>query len=293
VKTWHSSEKVPIKRKRGSRYTKKEILRVYANHPLRLKTILRRIIVSRQTLQGLTEYDLAFDRSTQLTDQNHIGGAQFSKQLARRAGVSNESKVLDLGCGLGGPARILAATFGCAVHGIDLSPNRCRDAMRLTELVGLSHLVTFECGDSENIRVPRNAFDVLWGQSAWVHIAAKPRFFRRWAMALNANGRLAAEDAFLLRAPSDIPEKALLGKLERQWKAYLDPVADWQRLLSENLFKVTAVEDLTTSMKVHFRNLIAAAAGLRIPREEAASWRNALSAAELGLLGYFRIIARR
>src|ERR1700692_1660167 len=104
------------------RYTKREVLHVYERHPLQQRTILRRIRATRGTLIGLRETDLAVDDATELTDQNHIGGVKFVKELACAAGINSETKVPDLGCGLGGSARVLAAEFGCRVHGIDLSP---------------------------------------------------------------------------------------------------------------------------------------------------------------------------
>src|ERR1700680_1379794 len=129
------------------RYPKREVLRIYSRHPIQEKTLLRRVRATRGTLVGLIETDLAVDDVTELTDQNHVGGVTFVKELACRVGIDSETKVLDLGCGLGGSARVLATVFGCHVHGIDFSPKRYREALRLTKLVGLSELVTFECSD--------------------------------------------------------------------------------------------------------------------------------------------------
>src|SRR5580700_10209037 len=55
-------------------------------------------------------------------DQFHTRGILATAELAGAAGLEPSSRVLDLGCGIGGPARYLAATFGCKVTGVDLSP---------------------------------------------------------------------------------------------------------------------------------------------------------------------------
>ena len=105
--------------------------------------------------------DLAEDPFTEITDQNHIGGVKFVRDLAQKADVEPATDVLDLGCGLGGSARCLAHFFGCRVHGVDLSVERYREARQLTKLVNLDHLVTLQCGDLLRIALPRRRFDIL------------------------------------------------------------------------------------------------------------------------------------
>lgn len=200
------------------KFAKAEILRVYENHPLSLESILDRLRARGANLSALTEADLAIDKAKELTDQNHVGGLDFVRQLAASAGVSRNNSVLDLGCGLGGSARALAWLFGCRVHGIDFSAKRCRHARLLNQLVGLNHLVSIQCGDviadSNEIgigvriapeyavmtaRLPREQFDVIWGQSAWCHIADRTSLMKRWSKAMKRRGRMAIEDAVLLK----------------------------------------------------------------------------------------------
>src|SRR5215831_15095244 len=107
------------------------MLELYKTHPLRAETILARIAATRGIADKLTENDLAIDPETAVTDQNHIGGFDAVRELAAVAGVDKETRIVDLGCGLGGPARVLAALFGCTVHGIDISPQRCTEAVDL------------------------------------------------------------------------------------------------------------------------------------------------------------------
>src|SRR5262249_2917383 len=152
---------------------------LYRKHPLRRQSILKRIVAQRGTLAGMTEMDLAEDPFTEITDQNHVGGVKFVPDLAKKAGVGPATEVLDLGCGLGGSARCLAYFFGCRVHGMDLSAERCREARQLTKLVGLDHLVTLQCGDVLRIVLPKRQFDVLWCQSASGHIEDKNRLVKK------------------------------------------------------------------------------------------------------------------
>ena len=67
--------------------------------------------------------------------------------------------MLDLGCGIGGPARYLAATFGCKVTGIDLSPAFIDAAAYLTARCGLSDRVSFQVGDAQNLPFDDASFE--------------------------------------------------------------------------------------------------------------------------------------
>jgi SAM-dependent methyltransferase len=71
-------------------------------------------------------------------DQFHTRGILATADLARAAGIDPSTRALDLGCGIGGPARYLAETFGCKVTGVDLSPSFIDAATWLTARCGLS-----------------------------------------------------------------------------------------------------------------------------------------------------------
>ena len=103
----------------------------------------------KQALQaaGLDKPDLDWSELAPL-DQFHLLGLAATRELAARLDIETGAAVLDVGCGLGGPARYLAATYGCRVTGIDLSQSFVDVARMLTERVGLSSLVAFRRADA-------------------------------------------------------------------------------------------------------------------------------------------------
>jgi SAM-dependent methyltransferase len=282
-----------------ARFTRDEIEEIYHSHPLRKDTILQRVLQQKGTLAGLSEQDLAEDPWTEISDQNHIGGLAFTRELAERAGLGSASRVLDLGCGLGGSARCLAWLFGCHVLGLDISAERIVQARELTELLGLQNLVTFECVDLMTADLPSNRFDVLWGQSAWVHIADKLGFLRKWGPALDPKGCLAFEDVFLMRLSAGKLEEKLVAELENHWKSHLvglDGPAGWNRILADCGFATTFSQDCSEHLRSHFLKLqlgASRAEALPVNQLEQESWRLALEAVDAGLIGYFRIVAAR
>src|SRR5260370_13886864 len=76
-------------------------------------------------------------------DQFHTGGLAATTELARLAGITADMSVLDVGSGVGGPARFLAATYGCRVTGVDLSEPFVDAARYLTERTGQGGEVSF------------------------------------------------------------------------------------------------------------------------------------------------------
>jgi ubiquinone/menaquinone biosynthesis C-methylase UbiE len=85
--------------------------------------------------------------------------------------------VLDVGCGLGGPARFLAATYGCHVTGIDLSQPFIEAARMLTERSGLADRVTFLQTNALELPFADAFFDHAWTQHAAMNIADRVGFY--------------------------------------------------------------------------------------------------------------------
>lgn len=276
--------------------TTREIQDLYRAHPLSQQAILNRIVNQKGTIASLTEMDLAEDSSTEITDQNHIGGTNFVKELAHHAGIRQTTVVLDLGCGLGGSARYLAYLFGCRVHGIDLSKERYQAARYLTKLVRLDHRVTFEFGDVLKMRRSRRRFDVLWGQSAWVHIKDKERLVNKWSKSLKPGGRIALEEAYLRHLPIQVKEMQNLSELADHWKSYLVTLDTWKGILLSESFKISYTADNSAELSKLYRKLIRLARTrvlTDIPTSEQKAWQLAIELVGAGIVGYFRLVATK
>ena len=269
---------------------------IYASHPLRAETILARLERSGADLTGLTELQLAVDPETELTDQNHSGGMQSVLELALASGITASSTVVDIGCGLGGSARVLAAEFGCHVIGIERDSARCRDARRLTTLVKLDHLVSIRQEDALAGEVTLRGCDVLWGQDAWIHFPSPADFLARWIPALGPRGRVAMADAFLIRRPTSPDDEKLVANLEESWGAHLTPVDDWRCALETQACRVVHLRDVTARATADFSSLLTASASWpegTAPDAERQGWARALEAFTRGVIGSFRLVASR
>ena len=98
--------------------------------------------------------------------------------LARVAAITADDSVLDVGGGIGGPARQLAHRYGCRVTVLDLTAEYCAVGERLTAWTHLADQVSFVCGNALAMPFPDGSFDVVWTQHASMNIADKAGLYR-------------------------------------------------------------------------------------------------------------------
>ncbi len=91
--------------------------------------------------------------------------------------LNARSHVLDIGSGLGGPARTLAETYGCRVTGIDLTQAFCDAATAMSNWVGLGSRVSFKQGDATNLPFENQTFDAAMTIHVAMNIAAKDKMY--------------------------------------------------------------------------------------------------------------------
>ena len=124
-------------------------------------------------------------------DHFHTLGKQATIELATLARVATGTRVLDVGGGLGGPARMLAAEYGCEVAVLDLTEVYCRIGELLTERAGLTDRVSFRQGDALNLPFEDASFDLVWTQHCTKNLEDKARLYRELARVLRPEGALA------------------------------------------------------------------------------------------------------
>lgn len=149
------------------------------------KDILEKLERAGKDVDALTREDIAS------FDEFHIRGLDATRELADLAEIGSNARVLDIGCGVGGPARTLAAEVGCSVVGLDLVEEYCWAADLFTDLVGLSEHVSFHQGNAVDLPFEDEQFDVVWFEHTLMNVADKGRVFEEAARVLRPGGTLA------------------------------------------------------------------------------------------------------
>jgi SAM-dependent methyltransferase len=130
-------------------------------------------------------------------DQFHTRGLPATAELARLAGLAADMSVLDVGAGIGGPARFLAETCGCQVTGVDLSEPFVDAARYLTERTGQNGRVSFRTASALELPFDDGSFDVVLLQHVAMNISDRSRLYREIRRVLKAGGRFAIFDVVL------------------------------------------------------------------------------------------------
>ena len=121
-------------------------------------------------------------------DELHIGGHNTTVPFLARLGLTPGQQVLDLGCGLGGPARAAAKGFGVTVTGVDLTGDFIRTGNALSQMTGLSDRVTLLQGSVLDLPLADDRFDAAYMIHVGMNIADKTRMMAQAARVLKPGG---------------------------------------------------------------------------------------------------------
>lgn len=126
-------------------------------------------------------------------DEFHIGGADATAALLARLDIGPGKDVLDIGCGIGGPARTIVRS-GARVTGIDLTPQFIEAARALSEMTGVGDRVRFEVGSATALPFADETFDLATLLHVGMNIPDKDGLFREAARVLRKGGVFAVYD---------------------------------------------------------------------------------------------------
>jgi len=189
-------------------------------------------------------------------DEFHTGGLAATREVVAALDPMAGDRVLDVGSGLGGPARLIAAQRECDVTGIDLTPEFVEVAERLTERTGLSDRVRFVCADALALPFEDGAFDAAITQHVAMNIADRARLYAEIRRVLRPGGRFALYDvvtgsagpltfpvpwardpetSFLLTAEETRTAVAAAGFEELSFADRTDPVVQGARFWARNV----------------------------------------------------------
>ena len=123
-------------------------------------------------------------------DHFHSRGIEATSDLADKVAIDTDDHILDLGAGMGGPARYVADRFGCRVTGIDLTQEFCDLAHDLSKLLNLEDKVAVRLGDVLVMPFEDASFDGAYSMNVSMNIEDKAAFYKEIMRVLKPGGWL-------------------------------------------------------------------------------------------------------
>ncbi|MCK9463327.1 MAG: methyltransferase domain-containing protein [Proteobacteria bacterium] len=219
-------------------------------------------------------------RDLAAADQLHVGGLESIIAFADWVGLRPGARLLDLGSGLGGPARFLASERGAEVTAVELSPALDAAAAELTARTGLADRVRHRCADIAAF-VAEEPFDVVWLEHAEMHVPDKRGLYAAARRALATGGRIVWHDwlagpkgpprypliwsadgaiSFLSDEGRFAADLAATGLEHRRFEPIADATAGWlarsRRAIGAALAKIEAAEAQDTERASRLRALL-------------------------------------
>jgi len=207
-------------------------------------------------LDSLTLEDLA------PVDHFHARGFPATVELADRLPIRAGQRILDIGCGLGGPARYIANRFQCNVIGLDITEPFVQAANKLTTLVRMQDKVQIELGDGQHLPYPDSAFDGAYTQHVTMNVADRPAFFAEACRVLKPGGFFGLTEHGL--GPEGNPHYPLPWSIDGSG-AYLVAPSATRTMLENAGFEDLVVEDTGAKYLAGYRAMLEKAAKGALP----------------------------
>jgi SAM-dependent methyltransferase len=207
-------------------------------------------------LDALTVQDLA------PVDHFHARGFPATVELGDRLSIKANHHILDIGCGLGGPARYFAHRFHCTVSGIDITKPFVEAANKLTQLLGMEDRVTIDYGDGHSLPYADGVFDGAYTQHVTMNVANRTQFFAEAYRVLKPGAFFALTEHGL--GPTGQPHYPLAWSEDGRG-AYLVSPAETRALLEAAGFVEIVVEDTGAKYLAAYKQAIDMAAQGALP----------------------------
>eukprot|EP00058_Branchiostoma_floridae_P014249 XP_002599737.1 hypothetical protein BRAFLDRAFT_131043 [Branchiostoma floridae] len=185
-------------------------------------------------------------------DSLHYHGVQAVDEAIQRFNIGKDTRVLDVGSGIGGPARYLAWKTGCHVTALELQHDHHVTGEVLTKRCNLSERVRHVCGDIMDIDLGHGSYDLVTSWLVFCHIPDKKKVSEQCLQHLKPGGKMLVEDLFALGDLSDVSED-----IRANYFDFIN-IQDYKQQISDAGFANVQVEDLTADWKAYVQERLKA-----------------------------------
>lgn len=206
-----------------------------------------------ETSQTYSQLGASLIETLYSDDYLSIGGKASTDLLVTQAGITRDTRILDVGSGLGGPALHLAETHGCSVTGLDIVETNVHESNKRAKARSLGHLVTFQLGDATAMPFEAAQFDLVMGQDAWCHVPDKDKLIEECTRVAIPGGTLAFTDWLQVGEMAADKRDVILAAITAPNLATPEGYRD---LLQKHGFTISRQEDISATFIDQYRDII-------------------------------------
>ncbi len=183
-------------------------------------------------------------------DEFHTGGMEATEALFAQLRITPETRVLDIGSGIGGTARAITTRYVAHVTGVDLTPLFVETAMRLSAATGLADRTSFQVGSGTDLPVGDGGFDLALLMHVGMNVADKATLFREAHRALASGGTFAIFDVMRGTTPGSMSFPVPWSSVAET--SFVVPPADYRSAAEAAGFALVSERDRTDFAKAFF-----------------------------------------
>jgi ubiquinone/menaquinone biosynthesis C-methylase UbiE len=272
--------------------TEEQVAQHYTHGSLE-RTILAALTASGKDIDNLFASDLS------ALDEFHLGWRAATIAFGKDLGLEPHMHLLDIGCGIGGPARYLAETYECRVTGVDLTAELVEVAEALTDRCGLDDRISYHQASALALPFEDHSFDAASMIHVGMNIEDKAKLFAEAHRVLKPGMRFGVYDIMLAR---DMPLTYPMPWADTVETSFVETPETYRELLRAQGFEIEQTHsrrDLALTLNREMREKAAIdgppALGLHVIMGSAATQRlaNVFEALQHGVIAPIEFIARR
>ena len=210
-----------------------------ASHYQKVNLLERVVAALKKKNRSLANLDL---KDLAAFDELHLGGKAASRALASKAKLNPGALILDVGSGVGGPARLLTVEFGMQVVGLDLTESFCHVAYNLSRAVGVENNLGFITGNALKIPFKSEMIDTVWSQHCAMNIRDKKSMYAEFRRVIKPDGQLLIHD---VAAGSNQPVVFPVPWAATGESSFLETPSDLKQIIGDAGFEFQQWEDVT------------------------------------------------
>lgn len=196
-----------------------------------------------------------FDFAAEAGLTKHLGGLEATDALIQHCHITENSHILDVGCGVGQTASYIVKTLGARVTGVDINAKMVQRSQERAQNQGITQLTEFRVADAQDLPFPDNTFDAVITESVTAFPPDKQRAVNEYARVTKPGGYIGLNESTWIKTS---PPQEILDWASQELGATVKPLTgeEWTDLMENAGLNITITRISEIEVKEETQGLI-------------------------------------